>query len=257
MCGRFSLFLPADEIEARFGAAFRESFRPRYNAAPGQDLYVVRDDDREHVRTARWGLVPSWSDDDSSGIINARSETVAEKPAFRAAYRSRRCLVPADGFYEWRAAETGKQPYRFTVGDGGGFAMAGLWETWTPETTQTGLSDFGAGSGTDDGTGGDGTGGDGTDGDDTDGGTDDGTPSSEPESLVTFTILTREPNAFMQAYHDRQPVVLGEDEEDDWLAGAGIETFDGPGPDAFDAYRVSTAVNSPANDSAAVVEPVD
>lgn len=241
MCGRFSLFLPADEIEERFGVAFRESFQPRYNAAPGQHLYVVRDDDREHVRTARWGLVPSWSDDDSSGIINARSETVAEKPAFRSAYRSRRCLVPADGFYEWRAEEAGKQPYRITVEDGAAFAMAGLWETWTPETTQTGLSDFGSGAGD--------AGGDGRDG--------GAALSGAPEPLVTFTILTREPNAFMRDYHDRQPVVLDEDEESSWLDGASVEEVDGPGPDAFETYPVSTAVNSPANDSPAVVEPVD
>ena len=229
MCGRYSLFVQRDDLEERFGAQFVDGFEPRYNAAPGQELPVVRGDDRGAFRAAQWGLIPSWADEDFSGLINARSETVAEKPAFRSAYASRRCLVPADGFYEWRQEAGGKQPYRITVGDGEPFAMAGLWETWTPRTQQTGLGDFAG---------------------------DASATAEEPSPVVTFTVLTREPNAFMGEYHDRQPVVLARDEEAAWLDGADVAAVEGPGADAFDAYAVSTAVNSPANDSPAVVEPL-
>ena len=109
------------------------NIRPRYNLAPTQDAPIVRmtGGDRELVML-RWGLVPSWSDgpDTRYRMINARAETVATKPAFRSAFKLRRCLVPADGFYEWRKAENGKQPYRIALQDGEPFAFAGLWERW-------------------------------------------------------------------------------------------------------------------------------
>ena len=109
---------------------------PRYNIAPTQDAPVVRqtkDADEREMDMLRWGLVPSWSQGPDSGysMINARAETVATKPAFRSAFRFRRCLVPADGFYEWRKVAGRKQPYRITVKDGEPFAFAGLWEHWT------------------------------------------------------------------------------------------------------------------------------
>ena len=113
--------------------------KPRYNVAPTSNVYIVAD--FEGVRTltvARWGLIPSWSKDASraSGMINARSESVAEKPAYRAAFRRRRCLVPADGYYEWQAASAGKskQPYFIRRRDGDMLAMAGLYEHWSGPT---------------------------------------------------------------------------------------------------------------------------
>lgn len=135
MCGRYSLTKPPEAMRRLF--QFRRALRnlpPRYNIAPTQDAPVVRlsaDGERE-LAMLRWGLVPSWSQDPKSGYstINARAETVAEKPAFRSAFKSRRCLVPADGFYEWQKVDTRKQPYRIAMKDDGLFAFAGLWERW-------------------------------------------------------------------------------------------------------------------------------
>ena len=137
MCGRYSLTSPGEAMARLFGVAMGEH-APRYNIAPSQGILVARaaPDGEAGAREAavlRWGLVPSWAKDPDIGnrMINARAETVAEKPSFRAAFRRRRCLVPASGFYEWRAASGPKQPYHIGMADGGPFAMAGLWEHWT------------------------------------------------------------------------------------------------------------------------------
>jgi putative SOS response-associated peptidase YedK len=130
MCGRLSLFASQDELTERFDAKPVRPLRPRYNVSPGQDHPVVRNDAPEEIRFPTWGLVPHWADEFGAGHINARAETVADKPSFRDAYRDRRCLVLADGFYDWKKTPTGKQPYRMTRADGEPFAMAGLWEPW-------------------------------------------------------------------------------------------------------------------------------
>jgi len=135
MCGRFTLFDSADSVAERFGLPDTPSFSPRYNIAPSQMVAAVRippgAGERELV-TLRWGLVPSWAKDPAIGnrMINARAETVADKPAFRSAIRRRRCLVPADGFYEWKRVNGRKQPYYIRLEDGAIFAFAGLWESW-------------------------------------------------------------------------------------------------------------------------------
>src|SRR5208283_5075540 len=108
---------------------------PRYNIAPTQMVAIVRDEQeptRRELKLVKWGLIPFWSKDAKIGprLINARAETVADKPAFRAAFKSRRCLVPADGFYEWKKTEGKKEPYLFGLADGKPFAFAGLWEHW-------------------------------------------------------------------------------------------------------------------------------
>lgn len=135
MCGRFTLRVPAGVLTEEFRLAAEPLFTPRYNIAPTQDVPVVRADAAASLRRCdllRWGLVPSWADDVAIGnrMINARSETVAVKPSYRSAFSKRRCLVPADGYYEWRAAGTGKQPYFFHLEDHRPFALAGLWEAW-------------------------------------------------------------------------------------------------------------------------------
>lgn len=108
------------------------AWEPRYNVAPGQDVLVLPQDGR--ARFLRWGLVPSWAPDPSVGsrMINARAETVRERPAFRSAFRRRRCLVPVDGFYEWRGEAGHRQPYHVALEGGHLFALAGLWERWSP-----------------------------------------------------------------------------------------------------------------------------
>ena len=102
---------------------------PRFNIAPTQQIPIIVDDGGRKLTMARWGLIPGWSKEESS-LINARCETVASKPAFRSAFKYRRCLVPADGFYEWAKTGIGKVPHYFTLKDDGLFAFAGLWETW-------------------------------------------------------------------------------------------------------------------------------
>lgn len=136
MCGRFILTKPADVIASVFDAPGVPPLAPRYNVAPGQPILAIRRAARGEGRVGThflWGLVPSWATDPSIArrLINARSETVAEKPSFRAAFRRRRCLVPADGYYEWAA--TGgprKQPYCIRQPGEGLFALAGLFEEW-------------------------------------------------------------------------------------------------------------------------------
>ncbi len=139
MCGRFTLHTPEPLVREALGlnlAGPRSSgsaLRPRYNIAPSQDVAIVRDSGagRELVMV-RWGLVPHWSRTPQTkySTINARIESVAEKPAYRDSFRRRRCLVPADGFYEWRAVDGAKQPLYIRLRDGGVFAFAGLWDRW-------------------------------------------------------------------------------------------------------------------------------
>ena len=135
MCGRFAFYSPSEATAALFGADTALDMKPRYNIAPTQDIAAIRNDadNSAEMVKLRWGLVPFWAKDPSIGnrMINARAETVAEKPSFRAAYKSRRCLILADGFYEWRKEGDGKTPYFISLADGSPFAFAGLWENWT------------------------------------------------------------------------------------------------------------------------------
>ncbi len=135
MCGRYSLTSPEEAMRHLFGMSAADWMQPRYNITPSQIAPVVRRADKGDgivLDGMTWGLIPSWSKEapKGGGQINARSETAAEKPMFRAAYRRRRCLVPSDGFYEWRKVAGGKQPYWISRADGAPFVFAGLWETW-------------------------------------------------------------------------------------------------------------------------------
>lgn len=133
MCGRFTIFADPERLAERFQAGLpAEGLQPRYNAAPTQQLPVILNDGPAAIQLLQWGLIPFWAKDPSIGsrLINARAETLAEKPAFRTALKKRRCLVLADGFYEWQKTAAGKQPMRITLASGEPFAMAGLWETW-------------------------------------------------------------------------------------------------------------------------------
>ncbi len=142
MCGRFTLTQPA-HIAAKFeldnfAPVEPEFYQPRFNVAPTQRIVVIPTvDGQRQARRMRWGLVPSWAKDARMGAncINARAEGIDTKPAFRAAFRFRRCLIPADGFYEWQSGPHGKQPYRITQVDGAMFAFAGLWERWRDPAT--------------------------------------------------------------------------------------------------------------------------
>jgi len=134
MCGRYKLTTPTGVIFETFSLTGpRLNLRPRFNIAPTQDAPVIRSfPTGRQLAIMRWGLVPQWAPDTkmAASAINARAETVAEKPTFREALQSRRCLIPADGFYEWTTQGKTKQPHMFQVADGGVFAFAGLWERW-------------------------------------------------------------------------------------------------------------------------------
>lgn len=224
MCGRYSLFTPVPELERQLEATAAEEFAPRYNAAPGEHHPVVLDSDPGRITTARWGLTPRWADDDQAHI-NARAETVTEKPAFREAFCERRCLVPADGFYEW----TDAGPYRVTLGEGA-FAMAGVWEPWTPPDRQAGLGDF------------------------------EDSSADGPETLSTYAVLTTDPNDVVADLHHRMSAVLAPEEYRTYLTADPAEAREllDPYPaEATAAYPVSTAVNDPGNDRPELVEPVE
>jgi putative SOS response-associated peptidase YedK len=136
MCGRYRLPRRKQLVDEYFGSTSGEKeWNPRYNVAPTQTVPVIRQNPKEPVRELslmRWGLVPSWAKDSSVAamMINARSETASTKPAFRDALKSRRCLIPADAFYEWQKTGKAKQPYCFEVDEGELFAFAGIWDRW-------------------------------------------------------------------------------------------------------------------------------
>jgi len=228
VCGRYTLFTPRETLAERFGVRVPDDHGPRYNCAPGQSLPVVTSEAPDRLVRQEWGLVPPWADDATGAQINARGETVGEKPTFREAFESRRCLVPADGFYEWVDRPGGKRPYRVAFEDDRPFAMAGIWTRWTPQTTQAGLSEFGSGG-----------------------------PTS-PEPRETFAVVTTEPNDLVADLHGRMAVVLAPDEEATWLEGppsAARDLLDPYPADEMTAYEVSTRVNDVSNDDPQLVEP--
>ena len=241
MCGRYTIFqiTDNDEIKDRFGATPRRDLPPRYNAAPGQNLPVITNERRETVDELRWGLVPFWADDPDIGnrLINARAETIDEKNSFREAFKKRRCLVLADGFYEWKETGNGKQPYRVVTEDNGLFAMAGLWEQWTPpeDASQNDVDAFAANDSRDE-------------------------KGEESTILESFTIITTEPNDTVGEIHNRMPVVLEPDEENRWLTGDSedLKSLLDPYPASrMNAYPVSKQVNNPSNDSPEVITEAD
>ena len=228
MCGRFALFTDPADLADEFGLS-EATYEPTYNAAPSEDLPVILGDEPEKLTTARWGLVPPWSDGPGGDPdpINARAETLTEKRYFREAYRERRCLVPADGFYEWVESADGKQPHYVSRADGRPFLLAGLWETWTPEQTQTGLGEFGSGA-----------------------------PNREAETVRSFTVVTTEPNDFFADYHDRMAVVLDREAGERWLTTADPGDLLTPSDLGLQAWPVSRAVNDPSNDRPDLAESV-
>ena len=141
MCGRFSLSANLTIVSQRFGVpmptAESAAWTPHYNITPTKTVVVVGDDGARYLTQMRWGLIPSWAKDPSIGnrMINARAETVATKPAFRSALRKRRCLIAADGFYEWQKRGRTKQPFHIVLKSREPFGFAGLWDEWTDRAT--------------------------------------------------------------------------------------------------------------------------
>ena len=231
MCGRFTLTADPDLVARRFGAPPIQGGGtvPRYNVAPTQTVVTVTAAGERRLEQMRWGLIPAWAKDPDIGskLINARAETLDEKPAFRRLLGTRRCLIPADSFYEWATGQGGrKQPLRITLTTGEPFAFAGLWDEWTPR--HAGNDANGAAGG----------------------------------PLRTCTIITCGPNAVMAPIHHRMPVILTPGAEAVWLDPQVREPervlpLLVPYPaEEMIVYPVSPAVNSPANDSPQLVLPL-
>lgn len=218
MCGRFTLVSPFVAVTERFHVAAPAGLRPRYNIAPGQDVLCVFRDGQNRLEPLRWGLIPFWAKDPAIGsrLINARAETLAEKPSFRQAFARRRCLVVADGFYEWRAAGKRKVPVYLFLKSKGPFGFAGLYERWK---------------------------------------------SPGGEEIRTCTIITTGANELVRPIHDRMPVILPEDVEDEWLDPAAnrresLLSLLKPYPAAgMDAYDVTPVVNNTGHDAPDCIAP--
>jgi putative SOS response-associated peptidase YedK len=230
MCGRFVSASSPDEIARYFDAAAPEAqLEPSYNVAPTNDVYAVLSDGKvRRVDAFHWGLVPIWAKDPKVGskMINARAETLATKNAYKPALKRRRCLIPADGFYEWKKIPGAKrkQPYFIHRTDGEPYAFAGLWEVWK------GPKDA------------------------------DGTRTGDP--LRSCTIITTTPNDTMAQIHDRMPVILPPSAWDRWLdpANDDIGTLGEllvPAPPSVTELRpVSTEVNNLRNKGAQLTEEI-
>jgi putative SOS response-associated peptidase YedK len=228
MCGRYVILSTPEAIRAMFGYAELPNFPPRYNVAPTQPIPVVRlDDGKRSFALMRWGLLPAWVKDPKGFalLINARGETVLDKPAFRNAMRRRRCLIPTDGFYEWPAAANAgapRRPYlvrakRGADGTAPPLAFAGLYETWT---------------------------------------------GPNGEEVDTVAIVTTRANSMLSTIHDRMPVFVKPEAFDLWLDCANVEAdvaaaLIAPADEGLlEVYEVSNAVNRVVNDSAALIAPV-
>lgn len=217
------LTTPVGDLQRIFGVPDRPNLKARWNVAPTQDVPIVRrEGDGRRLVLARWGLVPSWAKDPSIGarMINARAESVADKPAFRDALRKRRCLVPLDGFYEWTATGARKQGHVIRRRDRAPFALAGLWEIWRGPQ---------------------------------------GGPAPE-RPLESVTVVTTTANTALSALHERMPVVLDAGDWERWLDPATplaeAELLLRPAPEAWlDAVPVGPRVNNVRNDDSSCLDP--
>jgi len=226
MCGRFTQQRSASELGDIFAAEpLADELGPRYNVAPTDDAFVVvQREDRRAITAYRWGLVPHWAVDLKAGsrMFNARAETLTTSPAFRVAFKQRRCLVPIDSFYEWKREGKLRQPFNVVREDGRPMALAGLWAGWK----------------------------------------DPASDPDAPRIVRTFTIITSAPNEALAELHDRMPVIVPDDAWDRWLdptpADSGelramLEPSDAI---ALRIYPVERLVNDVHRDGPELIEPL-
>jgi putative SOS response-associated peptidase YedK len=232
MCGRFVSATPPDQLAKYFGAEpppTEHLLEPNHNVAPTQGIYAVFERDGiRRMDTFHWGLVPFWAQDPGIGnkMINARAETLAEKNSYKRPFARRRCIIPADGFYEWQKLEgqKKKQPMYISRADGEPLALAGLWEIWKDKNQ--------------------------TDEDD------------EPLELYSCTIITGPPNEKVAEIHDRMPVMLPPDRWAEWLDRdnddvAALGRLFVPAPaELITIHPVSTEVNNARNKGAHLIEEI-
>lgn len=221
MCGRFTLQIRPSQLADIFGLIEIPTFSSRYNIAPSQQIAVIRQngDGQNRLNFMRWGLIPPWADDMSIGfkMINARSETVDEKHSFRHAIRHRRCLIPASGFFEWVQEGKSKKPLYIRMKDDSLMVFAGLWESWK---------------------------------------------SPEKQVVESCTILTTNSNSLIAPLHERMPVILHSHEFNRWLDRETTDPemlrslYQSYPADLMNVSEVSSAVNSPRNDSPDMILPI-
>ena len=234
MCGRYSAVGTLDEFAKMIGFNLRVPFfAPRYNIAPRQQApVIVLENNQPSMKLMRWGLIPGWAKEESIGdkLINARAETIAEKTSFKKPFEFQRCLVVADGFYEWQLSGTKRTPFRFTMKDKSFFCMAGLWERWTkpPARGEFEFTDL------------------------------DETPPSRV--IETFSIITTEANPMVARVHERMPVILQQTHWQWWIddrrKGDEVKFMLRPFEAGdMDCYRVSPLVNNARNDSPGCLRP--
>ncbi len=221
MCGRYTLTADAESIQLAFNLDTVDGWlEPRFNIAPSQQVAVISNRDPGQLSFMKWGLVPSWAKDPKIGyrMINARSETAAEKPSFRTAFKRRRCLIPADGYFEWAKQGKRKTPMYITHTERDLFAFAGLWESWKqPDESWLNTCTIL---------------------------TTRANEKIEPIHHRMTVILAPEDYELWLAPRELTP--------DEWLP-----LMEGPGPDQLQFHEVSTLVNKPVNDNPTVIMPID
>lgn len=225
MCGRFTIAIESDDLQTALALGqMPEDWRKRYNIAPGQLIPTVPDPEKRDVVMMKWGLVPYWAKDPSIGykMINARAETVLEKPSYKNSFKHKRCLILADGFYEWADSGTkNSQPWYFSLRDGTPFAFAGLWDDWEPKSVSA-------------------------------------TPGLA--GLTTCTIITTNANTTISPVHPRMPVMLLGDETHAWLESGKqtelISLLKPADPKLMQAWPVSREVNTPVQDSPELIQKI-
>lgn len=222
MCGRYTIYTDKEALEERFASEMADSilYKKHYNAAPSQYMPVVESNAPSMITFSHWGFLPSWAKRDSTSspikpMINARAETIREKPMFKGSFKHRRCLVLTDGFYEWKRGGEKKIPYYITMKSKKPFAFAGIWDDSESDTMQ---------------------------------------PNS-------FAIITIDSNELMRPIHHRMPVILHPEDEKLWLdEGSSEEDLQSLlrpyESELMDMHEVSTAVNSPRNDTESVIQKI-
>jgi len=218
MCGRYT-FTEKDskKIKERFHLVkITKGVQPSYNIAPTQNVAAILNESPQEISLVRWGLIPSWAKEENTkySMINAKAETILDKPAYRGPIRHKRCLIPADSFYEWQKTDDGKHPYRILMKNEGMFAFAGIWDRW----------------------------------------------EKGGKHIDTCAIITIAPNALCKRIHDRMPAILPRECEEEWLSDIDVKRAVAllksyPAKD-MKTYEVSTAINSPKNNSVENLEPV-
>lgn len=222
MCGRYTVTVSMEELMMRYfiNDTAIIHYAPMYNIAPMEMVpAIINDGSKNRLGELRWGLLPSWAKEDKNAgkMINARSETVLEKASFKRLIRTRRCIIPADGFYEWQKKDNKKQPMRIMMRDGAIFSMAGLYDIWT---------------------------------------------SPEGNKISTCTVITTAPNRLMADIHDRMPVILRPEDEEEWLkrtpneSPALLKLLKPYDDTLMRAYPVTTEVGNVRNKAKTLIEEI-